>query len=72
MADPAVELLVELAHPFVPDVLARDGNESLTRVQLREIIRVNNLPGVRNERIGSVLHRLWSEESTNTNARSPQ
>ncbi|MFD8645107.1 MULTISPECIES: hypothetical protein [Streptomyces] len=62
----AVEQLVKQVQPHVPALLARDGNESLTRVQLREILRREGLQGGRNERLSLVLQQLRSEESSAT------
>ncbi|MFD5133997.1 hypothetical protein [Streptomyces olindensis] len=62
----SVDQLVQQVRPHVPALLARDGNEAITRVQLREIIRREGLTGGRNERLGLVLQRLRREESTTT------
>lgn len=62
----AVELLVKQVQPHVPALLARDGNETLTRVQLREILRREGLQGGRNERLSLVLQQLRNEESSAT------
>ncbi|MFE5934268.1 hypothetical protein ACFQ69_02720 [Streptomyces sp. NPDC056470] len=62
----AVEQLVKQVQPHVPALLARDGNETLTRVQLREILRREGLQGGRNERLSLVLQQLRSEESSAT------
>ncbi|AJT62459.1 hypothetical protein T261_0770 [Streptomyces lydicus] len=59
-----VDQLVERVRPHVPALLERDGNESLTRVQLREILRAQDLTGGRNERLTPVLQRLRNETST--------
>ncbi|MFJ5266757.1 hypothetical protein ACIQAC_40525 [Streptomyces sp. NPDC088387] len=56
--------LVRDLRPHVPALLARDGNEAITRVQLREIIRREGLTGVRNQRITFVLRELRSEDPT--------
>ncbi|MFC8202212.1 hypothetical protein ACFUTV_43570 [Streptomyces sp. NPDC057298] len=61
-----VEEMVERVRPHVPALLARDGNESLTRVQLREILRAQKLQGGRNERLTPVLQRLRDEAGTTT------
>jgi hypothetical protein len=61
-----VEQLVEVVRPHVPAVLARDGNEALTRVQLREILRREGLKGGRNDRLSLVLRQLRSEVNTPT------
>ncbi|MCZ0975848.1 hypothetical protein O1L55_40595 [Streptomyces albulus] len=65
-----VDEMVERVRPHVPAVLERDGNESLTRVQLREILRAQGLQGGRNERLTPVLQRLRDEISTTTTTRS--
>jgi hypothetical protein len=59
-----VEEMVERVRPHVPALLKRDGNESLTRVQLREILRAQKLQGGRNERLTPVLQRLRDEAGT--------
>ncbi|MET9013954.1 hypothetical protein ABZX74_23995 [Streptomyces olivaceoviridis] len=61
-----VDQLVELIRPHVPALLERDGNEAVTRVQLREIIRREKLPGGRNDRLSLVLAALRSPDSTTT------
>ncbi|MDF3290176.1 hypothetical protein [Streptomyces silvisoli] len=61
-----VDQMVERVRPHVPALLERDGNESLTRVQLREILRAQNLQGGRNERLTPVLQQLRNEASTTT------
>ncbi|MFD5111753.1 hypothetical protein ACFWNG_05465 [Streptomyces sp. NPDC058391] len=58
----SVEHLVEQVRPHVPALLARDGNEAVTRVQLREILRREGLKGGRNDRLSLVLQQLRSEE----------
>nr|WP_119612472.1 hypothetical protein [Streptomyces acidiscabies] len=58
--------LVRTVRPHVPVLLARDNNTAITRVQLREIIRREGLPGVGNDRITYVLRELRSEDSTTT------
>ncbi|WP_239157970.1 hypothetical protein [Streptomyces sp. SID13726] len=65
----SVEEMVERVRPHVAALLERDGNESLTRVQLREILRDQKIPGVRNERLTLVLQRL-RDETGDTAARS--
>ncbi|MFE7121751.1 hypothetical protein ACFU99_40610, partial [Streptomyces sp. NPDC057654] len=60
----SVEHLVAQVRPHVPALLARDGNESVTRVQLREILRREGLQGGRNERLSLVLQHLRSEDDT--------
>ncbi|MEU1630684.1 hypothetical protein ABZ746_36500 [Streptomyces sp. NPDC020096] len=62
----SVDQLVQQVRPHVPDLLARDGNEAVTRVQLREILRREGLAGSRNDRLSLVLQQLRSEESTTT------
>ncbi|WP_030795067.1 hypothetical protein [Streptomyces lavenduligriseus] len=59
-----VDQLVELIRPHVPALLDRDGNDTVTRVQLRKILRDQNLPGIRNERMSLVLAALRSQTST--------
>ncbi|MGW8700138.1 hypothetical protein ACWGOK_24885 [Streptomyces eurythermus] len=59
-----VDELVKLIRPHVPDLLARDGNEAITRVQLRQILRDQNLPGIRNDRMSLVLAALRNQNST--------
>ncbi|MER7728587.1 hypothetical protein [Streptomyces sp. NPDC096323] len=56
--------LVRTVRPHVSGLLARDGNESVTRVQLREIIRREGLTGCRNDRITLVLQELRSDDTT--------
>ncbi|MGW3240296.1 hypothetical protein ACWDAY_32665, partial [Streptomyces olivaceus] len=58
--------LVRGVRPHVPALLERDGNESVTRVQLREIIRREGLTGCRNDRITLVLQELRSDDTTTT------
>ncbi|MGW0137504.1 hypothetical protein [Streptomyces calvus] len=60
----SVEHLVEQVRPHVPALLARDGNEAVTRVQLREILRREGLKGGRNDRLSLVLQQLRSEDAT--------
>ncbi|MFE0192606.1 hypothetical protein [Streptomyces sp. NPDC058989] len=62
----AVDQLVEQVRRHVPALLARDGNESVTRVQLREILRREGLQGGRNDRLSLVLQQLRSEATTTT------
>ncbi|GAA0671204.1 membrane protein [Streptomyces thermocarboxydovorans] len=64
-----IDQLVELIRPHVPALLERDGNAAVTRVQLREIIRREKLPGGRNDRLSLVLAALRSPDS-NTTTRS--
>ncbi|MEU9291089.1 hypothetical protein AB0D57_42350 [Streptomyces sp. NPDC048275] len=59
-----VDQLVEQVRPHVPALLERDGNESVTRVQLREILRREGLPGGRNDRLSLVLQELRSGGDT--------
>ncbi|NIY65538.1 hypothetical protein [Streptomyces malaysiensis] len=65
----SVDQLVQQVRPHVPALLERDGNESVTRVQLREILRREGLKGGRNDRLSLVLQELRSEDAT-TKARS--
>ncbi|MFF4863483.1 hypothetical protein ACFY3J_17425, partial [Streptomyces sp. NPDC001231] len=65
----SVEHLVQQVRPHVPALLERDGNEAVTRVQLREIIRREGLRGGRNDRLSLVLQQLRSE-ATSTTTRS--
>lgn len=62
----SVEEMVERVRPHVTELLERDGNESLTRVQLREILRAQQIRGGRNERLTPVLQRLRDEAGTTT------
>ncbi|MER6304937.1 hypothetical protein [Streptomyces sp. NPDC001657] len=62
----SVEQLVQQLRPHVPALLDRDGNEAVTRVQLREILRREGLVGGRNDRLSLVLQQLRSETSTTT------
>ncbi|MGW2046259.1 hypothetical protein ACWCPF_13895 [Streptomyces sp. NPDC001858] len=57
----SVDQLVQQVRPHVPALLSRDGNERVTRVQLREILRREDLKGVRNDRISLVLQQLRTE-----------
>ncbi|MFI0711287.1 hypothetical protein ACH4SK_11630 [Streptomyces inhibens] len=61
-----MEQLVQQLRPHVPALLDRDGNEAVTRVQLREILRREGLVGGRNDRLSLVLQQLRSETSTTT------
>ncbi|WP_229701284.1 hypothetical protein [Streptomyces camponoticapitis] len=56
-----MDQLVARVRPHVPAVLERDGNEAVTRVQLREILRREGLRGGRNDRLGPVLQELRTE-----------
>ncbi|MDX3715712.1 hypothetical protein PV733_43760 [Streptomyces europaeiscabiei] len=62
----SVDQLVQQVRPHVPALLERDGNESVTRVQLREILRREGLKGGRNDRLSLVLHELRSDITTKT------
>ncbi|WP_073947182.1 hypothetical protein [Streptomyces kebangsaanensis] len=61
-----VDNLVRQVLPHVPALLERDGNEAITRVQLREILRREGLTGGRNDRLSLVLQQLRSETTTTT------
>ncbi|WP_435888500.1 hypothetical protein [Streptomyces niveus] len=65
-----MEQLVARARPRVPALLERDGNETVSRVQLREILRQEGLTGGRNDRLGLVLQQLRTETTVNTPSRS--
>ncbi|MEV7394794.1 hypothetical protein [Streptomyces sp. NPDC091215] len=62
----SVDQLVEQVRPHVPALLERDGNEAVTRVQLREILRREGLKGGRNDRLSLVLQQLRSDGTTTT------
>ncbi|MGQ4360054.1 hypothetical protein [Streptomyces sp. SAS_272] len=62
----SVDQLVQQVRPHVPTLLERDGNESVTRVQLREILRREGLKGGRNDRLSLVLQELRSDDTTKT------
>ncbi|MEU1920650.1 hypothetical protein ABZ742_10820, partial [Streptomyces albogriseolus] len=62
----SVEQLVQQVRPHVPALLERDGNESVTRVQLREILRREGLKGGRNDRLSLVLQELRRDDTTKT------
>ncbi|MET7737357.1 hypothetical protein ABZT02_39455 [Streptomyces sp. NPDC005402] len=62
----SVDQLVQQVRPHVPALLERDGNESVTRVQLREILRREGLKGGRNDRLSLVLQELRSDDTTKT------
>ncbi|MFE9684509.1 hypothetical protein [Streptomyces sp. NPDC006285] len=62
----SVDQLIQRVRPHVPAVLERDGNESITRVQLREILRKEGLKGGRNDRLSLVLQGLRSNATTTT------
>ncbi|MFJ5546739.1 DUF2637 domain-containing protein [Streptomyces sp. NPDC093225] len=55
--------LVDLLRPHVRTALDRDGNESVTRVQLREIMRAQKV-SIRNDRLTGVLARLRADTMT--------
>ncbi|TXL91867.1 hypothetical protein [Streptomyces sp. IB2014 016-6] len=59
-----VEQLVTRVRPHVPALLERDGNETVSRVQLREILRNEGLRGGRNDRLGLVLMELRTDTTT--------
>ncbi|MFE9297869.1 hypothetical protein [Streptomyces niveus] len=59
-----MEQLVTRVRPHVAALLERDGNETVTRVQLREILRNEGLKGGRNDRLGLVLQELRTESTT--------
>lgn len=58
--------IVDLLRPHVRTALERDGNEAVTRVQLRAIMRDQQVP-IRNDRLSPVLARLRDD---NTKTRS--
>ncbi|MFF5273763.1 hypothetical protein [Streptomyces sp. NPDC000133] len=60
----SVDQLIQQIRPYVPALLERDGNEAVTRVQLREILRREGLPGGRNDRLSLVLQELRSDNTT--------
>lgn len=62
----SVKQLVQQVRPHVPALLERDGNETVTRVQLREILRREGLKGGRNDRLSLVLQELRSDNTTTT------
>ncbi|MFF4969779.1 hypothetical protein [Streptomyces sp. NPDC001037] len=62
----SVDQLVQQVRPHVSALLERDGNESVTRVQLREILRREGLKGGRNDRLSLVLQELRSDATTTT------
>ncbi|MGQ4430022.1 hypothetical protein [Streptomyces sp. SAS_260] len=62
----SVDQLVQQVRPHVPALLERDGNEFVTRVQLREILRREGLKGGRNDRLSLVLQELRSDDTTKT------
>ncbi|MEU4486625.1 hypothetical protein AB0H94_17360 [Streptomyces purpurascens] len=62
----SVDQLVQQVRPHVRALLERDGNEAVTRVQLREILRREGLKGGRNDRLSLVLRELRSDDTTKT------
>lgn len=60
--------IVDRLRPHVRTALERDGNEAVTRVQLRAIMRAQQIP-IRNDRLTPVLARLRDD---NTTTRSPR
>ncbi|MEU9590768.1 hypothetical protein AB0D84_13715, partial [Streptomyces sp. NPDC048193] len=62
----SVDQLVQQVRPHVSALLERDGNESVTRVQLREILRREGLKGGRNDRLSLVLQELRCDATTTT------
>ncbi|MFF2189733.1 hypothetical protein [Streptomyces sp. NPDC058155] len=62
----SVDRLVQQVSPHVPALLERDGNETVTRVQLREILRREDLKGGRNDRLSLVLQQLRAMDTTTT------
>ncbi|MFF8732079.1 hypothetical protein ACF073_37265 [Streptomyces sp. NPDC015171] len=67
----SVDQLVQQVRPHVPALLERDGNESVTRVQLREILRREGLKGGRNDRLSLVLQELRRDATTTTRSSAP-
>jgi hypothetical protein len=65
-----VEELTEQVRPHVQELLERDGNEAITRVQLREILRREGLSGGRNDRLSLVLQELRRPTAGATTSRS--
>ncbi|MDJ0466866.1 hypothetical protein [Streptomyces sp. H27-C3] len=65
-SEQSVDQLTQQVRPHVPALLARDGNEAITRVQLREILRREGLKGGRNERLSLVLQQLREGSDTTT------
>ncbi|WP_260255835.1 hypothetical protein [Streptomyces sp. 840.1] len=61
-----VEQMVDRVRPHVPALLERDGNASITRPQVREILRAQGIQGGRNDRLTPVLQRLRDEAATTT------
>ncbi|MFB6951277.1 hypothetical protein ACFCXP_16765 [Streptomyces niveus] len=62
----SVDRLVQQVSPHVAALLERDGNETVTRVQLREILRREDLKGGRNDRLSLVLQQLRAKDTTTT------
>ncbi|MCZ4103420.1 hypothetical protein O3W51_45910, partial [Streptomyces sp. H39-C1] len=62
----SVDQLAQQVRPHVPALLARDGNEAVTRVQLREILRREGLTGGRNDRLSLVLQHLRNDDTAKT------
>ncbi|MFF3088644.1 DUF2637 domain-containing protein [Streptomyces nojiriensis] len=61
--------IVDLLRPHVRTALERDGNEAVTRVQLRAIMRDQRVP-IRNDRLTPVLARLRTDSTkTRSHAR---
>lgn len=60
--------IVDRLRSHVRSALERDGNESVTRVQLRAIMRAQQIP-IRNDRLTPVLARLRED---NTTTKSPR
>ncbi len=63
------EQILAKVRPHVPALLARDRNAAISRVQLREILRTQNI-AVRNERLTPILDRLRNEAKAPTTSRS--
>ncbi|MFJ7779347.1 DUF2637 domain-containing protein [Streptomyces yangpuensis] len=59
--------VVELVLPDVPAVLAAEGNEQITRAQLRGIMRARGIP-LGNEHIGPVLTSLRAATASTTSS----
>ncbi|MFJ4800873.1 hypothetical protein ACIP62_08155, partial [Streptomyces murinus] len=66
----SVDELVQQVRPHVRALLERDGNETVTRVQLREILRREGLKGGRNDRLSLVLQELRND-TTKTRSTAP-
>ncbi|MFJ7589524.1 DUF2637 domain-containing protein [Streptomyces sp. NPDC097617] len=60
--------LVTRLRPHVRKALQRDGNEAVTRVQLRTIMRAQQIP-IRNDRLTHVLARLRDDNTTTRRSR---